>query len=114
MEIQIPFQHILSDYKVEVLCDGTPVEATFSYSTPGFTNVKIPIGAINVRSEYSITIYDPITGEQKSPTYLCSAEGCTQAYMDNAAATAADKAVAVALIRYGDAVRAAFPELLSK
>ena len=114
LEIQVPFQHILSEYKVEVICDGTPVAATLSYDTPGFTNIKIPIGAINVRSEYSVTIYDSDTGKQKSPTYLCSAEGCTQAYMDNPKATDADKAVATALIRYGDSVRAAFPELLGK
>ena len=111
LEINLGFMKDLRSYEAHVTVDGETTTISGEdfeyYSQYGMTIIRIPIGAMKVRSEYTISLHVP-GGERVSPTYICSAEGFAKNYI---AGTSDETAIALAtaMMRYGDAVIAAFP-----
>ena len=106
LTINVPFNQRVDAYDVRVTANGQPVDSeTAVVSLQGNTSfLRIYVGATLMRTEYTIGVYEKGTDNLISQIMTCSAEGCAGAYLNDPNASKADKAVMIAMLRYGDSV----------
>ena len=109
LEINLGFLYDLTSCEAHVTVDGQTtkyaIEPMEGYA--GIYTIRIPIGATNVRTVYEICV-KTADGEQVTPTYRCSAEGCTKDRMVTSSNESL-KNMMVAMMKYGEAVIEAYP-----
>jgi hypothetical protein len=102
VELQIAFGVDVSAYTAKATVNGKAVTAimdTETLAAYGWTVLRVAVGASQMRETYTIALYDA-EGNAVTTIYEVSVE----AYAKNLFKDAAKKDVAVAMMRYGDAV----------
>jgi hypothetical protein len=103
VEIQLLFAQNISAYTAKAAIGSkelTAVVDTETMGAYGYTIVRVAIGAANMRDNITIALYDA-NGNAVTTVYTVSAEAFAKSL-----ATGAQGAVALAMMRYGDAVKA--------
>jgi hypothetical protein len=100
VEIQLLFATgvDLSKYKIVATVDGEEIGTEIGVVS-GYPVVKVAISATNMRKTHTIALYDPATNEPV--TQICNVS--VEAYAQKAIGTTSE-AIAIAMMKYGDAV----------
>ena len=111
LEIQIGFKDTKGlTPRVINTVDGSELEGARFESYAGFSILRIPVGAINVRTKFEVTLYDS-EGNPASATYILSVEG----FAKNAVETSTKETqikMYNALMKYGNSVYEKFGQAI--
>lgn len=104
VEIQLAVLAIdTSKYEIRATIDGEQISGAYfdNESVSGFTVVRVPIAAKNMRKMITLAVYDIETGEAVTSVYNVSVEGYSYKKLGTDG-----EATVIAVMKYGDAIAA--------
>jgi hypothetical protein len=111
LEINLVFTSDMTQYEAHVTVAGETETKVYGFDDYyGYKVLRVPVKASDIRKNCTITIHNKVTKEQVSPTYNYSIGACAESIIGSSQNTSLANIASKAMIRYCDAVIAAFPE----